>query len=69
MKEDLNTAYWVYNSKLRDIDRTIRWLSMRHILKDAFRNKKISPVRDEFMRLKLEEKLESSEKVHNRLRR
>ena len=32
VKEDLNTARWVYNSKIRDIDRTIRWTSVRHVV-------------------------------------
>jgi hypothetical protein len=32
VKEDLNTARYVYTSKIRDIDRNIRWTSIRHVL-------------------------------------
>jgi two-component system NtrC family sensor kinase len=47
VKEDLNTARWVYNSKIRDIDRTIHWTSIRHVLKNALKEKNITPIRDE----------------------
>ena len=40
VKEALNTARWVYNSKLSDIDRTIRLTSIRYILKEALRKEK-----------------------------
>ncbi len=58
VKEDLNTARWVYNSKLRDIERTIHWLSIRYILKNALRNKNILPIRKEITKLMVEEKLD-----------
>ena len=43
VKEDLNTARWVYASKIRDIDRTIHWTSIRHVLKKGLKEKNLSP--------------------------
>ena len=40
VKEDLNTARYVYTSKIRDIDRTIRWTSIRHVLKKAIKGER-----------------------------
>jgi len=58
VKEDLNTARWVYASKIKDIDRTIRWTSARHVvLKKVIREKNVSSIRDEFSRLMAEEGL------------
>lgn len=58
VKEDLNTARWVYASKIKDIDRTIRWTSARHVvLKKVIREKDVSSIRDEFSRLMAEEGL------------
>ena len=58
VKEDLNTARYVYMSKMRDIDRTIRWTSIRHVLKKGLKEKNISPIRDELARLMGEEGLD-----------
>lgn len=58
VKQDLNTARYVYGSKIRDIDRTIRWASIRHVLKDAIKRKNVSPIQREFMDLLVEEKLD-----------
>ena len=59
VKEDLNTARWVYNSKIRDIDRTIRWTSARHVvLKKAIKEKDVSSIRNEFSGLMAEEGLD-----------
>jgi two-component system NtrC family sensor kinase len=59
VKEDLNTARWVYASKIKDIDRTIRWTSARHVvLKKVIREKNVSSIRDEFSRLMAEEGLD-----------
>lgn len=55
VKEDLNTARYVYASKIRDIDRTIRWTSIRHILKRSLKERNISLVREELTRLMAEE--------------
>ena len=41
VKEALNTARWVYNSKLSDIDRTIRLISIRYLLKKALQREKV----------------------------
>ncbi len=58
VKEDLNTARYVYMSKMRDIDRTIRWTSIRHVLKKGLKEKNISPIRDELAGLMSEEGLD-----------
>jgi len=58
VKEDLNTARYVYNSKIRDIDRTIRWTAIRHVLKKGLKEKNISPIRDELEGLMAEEELD-----------
>ncbi len=51
VKEDLNTARYVYASKIRDIDRTIRWTSIRHVLKTGIEERDLSSVQNEFERL------------------
>jgi len=58
VKEDLNTARYVYASKIRDIDRTIRWTSIRHVLKKGLKEKNISPIRNELEALMAEEGLD-----------
>ena len=58
VKEDLNTARFVYDSKIRDIDRTIRWTSIRHVLKKGLKEKNISPIRNELEGLMDEEGLD-----------
>jgi two-component system NtrC family sensor kinase len=58
VKEDLNTARWVYTSKIRDIDRIIRWMSIRHVLKNALKQKNITPIRDELSAFMKEEGLD-----------
>jgi two-component system NtrC family sensor kinase len=57
VKEHLSTARWVYESKARDIDRTIRWTSIRHVLKRGIKEKNISPIKDELLGLMAEEGL------------
>jgi two-component system NtrC family sensor kinase len=58
VKEDLNTARWVYASKIKDIDRTIHWTSIRHVLKNALKEKNITPIRDELSKFMKEEGLD-----------
>jgi len=58
VKEDLNTARYVYTSKIRDIDRTIRWTAIRHVLKKGLKEKDISPIRNELEGLMAEEGLD-----------
>ena len=58
VKEDLNTARYVYASKIRDIDRTIRWTAIRHVLKKGLREKNISSIRNELEGLMFEEGLD-----------
>jgi two-component system NtrC family sensor kinase len=59
VKEDLNTARWVYDSKIRDIERTIRWTSARQmVLTKAIKGKDVSSIRDAFSRVMAEEGLD-----------
>ena len=58
VKEDLNTARYVYTSKIRDIDRTIRWTAIRHVLKKRLKERDISPIRNELEGLMAEEGLD-----------
>ena len=59
VKEHLSTAQWVYASKIKDIDRTIRWTSARQmVLTKAIKGKDISLIRDPFSRLMAEEGLD-----------
>lgn len=45
VKEDLNTARYVLTSKIREIDRAIRWTAIRHVLKKGLKEKSVSPIR------------------------
>jgi hypothetical protein len=59
VKEDLNTARYVYTSKIRDIDRTIRWTSARHVvLTKVIKERNVSSIRSEFLVLMAEEGLD-----------
>src|SRR3990170_3880849 len=58
VKEDLNTARYVYASKIREIDRTIRWTSIRHVLKKGLKEKNIAPLQKELSDLMVEERLD-----------
>jgi two-component system NtrC family sensor kinase len=58
VKEHLSTARWVYESKIKDIERTIRWTSVRHVLKRALKEKNISPIQNELLELMAEEGLD-----------
>jgi two-component system NtrC family sensor kinase len=58
VKDHLSSARWVYTSKLREIDRAIRWASVRHVLKRAVKEKNVSPIRNELSELMKEEGLD-----------
>ena len=58
VKEDLNTARYVYTSKVREIDRTIRWTSIRHVLKKGLKEKNIFPIKNELAGLMAAEGLD-----------
>ncbi len=58
VKEDLNTARYVYTSKIREIDRTIYWTSTRHVIKKVMRENDVSPIRDEMKKLMAQEGLD-----------
>jgi len=58
VKEDLNTARYVYASKLKDIDRTVHWIAMRHVLKRGLKEKNLSPIRNELEGLMADEGLD-----------
>lgn len=57
VKEHLSTARWVYESKAKDIDRTIRWTSIRHVLKRGLKERDISSIKNELLGLMAEEGL------------
>ena len=57
VREHLSTARWVYESKVRDIDRTIRWTSIRHVLKRGLKEKNVSSIKNELLGLMTEEEL------------
>ena len=57
VKEHLSTARWVYESKARDIDRTVRWTSIRHVLKRGLKERDISSIKNELLGLMAEEGL------------
>jgi two-component system NtrC family sensor kinase len=58
VKEDLNTARWVYTSKIRDIDQVIRWTSIRHVLKRGIKERNLKPIQEELSGLMAEEGLD-----------
>lgn len=58
VKEDLNTARYVYSSKIREIDRTLRWNSIRHVLKKSLKDKNKKLFEEEFTSLMAEEGLD-----------
>jgi two-component system NtrC family sensor kinase len=58
VKEDLNTARYVYASKLKDVDRVVRWTAIRHVLIRGLKEKNLSPIRDEIEGLMAEEGLD-----------
>ncbi|MBM4309276.1 MAG: hypothetical protein FJ115_16935 [Deltaproteobacteria bacterium] len=58
VKEDLNAARYVYVSKIREIDRTVRWTSIRHVLKRGLKEKNITPIQAELSALMAEEGLD-----------
>ncbi len=58
VKEHLGTARWVYESKVRDIDRVICWTSIRHVLKKGLKERNVSPIRGELSDLTAKEGLD-----------
>ncbi|NWG01854.1 MAG: cache domain-containing protein [Syntrophaceae bacterium] len=58
VKEDLNTARYIYESRIREIDRTVHWTSIRHVLKKGLIVKDISSFRNEIEALMVEEGLD-----------
>ena len=58
VKEHLSSARWVYESRIRDIDKVIRWTSIRHVLKEGIKRKNMSSIKNEILRLMSEEELD-----------
>jgi two-component system NtrC family sensor kinase len=58
VKEDLNTARYIYNSKIRDIDLAIRWTAIRHVLKKGLKERNLTPIQKELEGLMAEEGLD-----------
>lgn len=58
VKEALNTARWVYTSKLNDIDRTIRLTSIRYVLKGVLQKERALLIKDDMTRLMADQGLD-----------
>ncbi len=58
VKEDLNTARYVYNSKIRDIDQAVHWTAIRHTLRSGVKGKNVSSIRSELEKMMAEEGLD-----------
>jgi hypothetical protein len=57
-REALNTARWVYASKINDIDRVIRLTSVRYVVRNAVKGKNPSFIEKDMSNLMAEEKLD-----------
>jgi len=55
VKEHLSSARWIYESKIRDIDKVVRWTSIRHVLKEGIKRKNVSSINNEMLGLMSEE--------------
>jgi two-component system NtrC family sensor kinase len=51
VREDLNTARWVYDSRIKEIDQTLRWASIRHVLRNAVKLRKLVSLQGEFEKM------------------
>ena len=58
VKEHLSSARWVYESKVRDIEKVIRWTSIRHVLKEGIKRRDLSAIQKELLALMSEEGLD-----------
>ena len=47
VREHLSSARWVYDSKIREIDRAIYWTSIRHVLKKALKEHDVTSIQEE----------------------
>jgi two-component system NtrC family sensor kinase len=58
VREHLSSARWVYESRIRDIDRTIHWTSVRHVVRRAVTQRDARFIEGELVRLMKEEGLD-----------
>jgi two-component system, NtrC family, sensor kinase len=58
VKEALNTAKWVYVTRVHDLDRVIRLTALRHVVRNAAIERNPAPIKDEMLNLMAEEKLD-----------
>jgi len=58
VKEHLSSARWVYDSKVRDVGKVIRWTSIRHVLKEGIKKRDLSTLQRELSGLMSEEGLD-----------
>jgi len=58
VKDHLSSARWVYESRVRDIDKVIRWTSIRHVLKAGIKRRDVSAIQKELLELMFEEGLD-----------
>src|SRR4030043_2247274 len=58
VKEHLSSARWVYESRIRDIAKVVRWTSIRHVLKEGIKRRDVSGIQKELLGLMSEEGLD-----------
>src|SRR4030067_2987676 len=58
VKEHLSSARWVYESRIRDIAKVVRWTSIRHVLKEGIKRRDLSAIQKELLGLMSEEGLD-----------
>src|SRR5512139_597028 len=58
VKEHLSSARWVYQSKVTDIAKVIRWTPIRHVRKEGIKRRGLSAIRNELLGLMSEEGLD-----------
>lgn len=58
VREHLNAARYVYQTKLKEIDLMIHWTSRRHILKRGLKERKLDTVKEELSRVMKEGRLD-----------
>jgi len=58
VREHLSSARWVYEGKIRDIDRAVYWTSIRHVLKKALMEKNVASLKEELLGIMSQEGFE-----------
>ncbi len=58
VKEHLSTARWIYQSRIKEIDRIVHWTSIRHVLKNSVKQRSVSEIEEELLNLMKEERFD-----------